>query len=554
MSSAAKIKMHVDVQEHLYFGAGAASTILKFESDPHQRSHSSSRRRAARRGLMKYLALGLLGFISSAVWAPQSLHSSAQQPALASISPSDPDFSIVLFPDTQFYSSQNAYVFEDQSNWVVTHQAALNIKMVIGLGDIIDGGGYPVDSNGNVNGNCLTAPPSNWQTQWQQAQAAVNILTSHGIYYQPTIGNHDYDCEADRPQPRSTTNYFHYFGPPVLNPPAYILDSSGKRTPNFYKTMKIGSTSYMILSLELFPQSSIVAAANNLISNFPGPVIVVTHAYLSNDGSGPTFGSTHPAGSAYPLCSGFPSTIYGCLLNSLASYKPVGGGTDGIGLWYKLIGVHPNVFMALSGHVRDPNPGDYPNVPSYNGVGYVNCSVQSWTTLCSNPYRPIQMLSDFQGQGNGGYFGYGYLRILTVSPSKKNVSVFTYSPSIANRPANFPAGIPSYKTDSHNQFTVKFPNTFGGPDTEIVHITRPLDGSHVPLTFAISANTSGPDNASDMRVYVDGTKYAAYANVSQLPPGTQISLATSGVHRVAVQSYDNTKSAWVKSMIYVTNP
>ena len=128
MSSATKIKMHVDVQEHLYFGAGAASTILKFESDPHQRSHSSSRRRAARRGLMKYLALGLLGFISSAVWAPQFLHSSAQQPALASISPTDPDFSIVLFPDTQYYNSQNAYVFNDQANWVVSHQAALNIK------------------------------------------------------------------------------------------------------------------------------------------------------------------------------------------------------------------------------------------------------------------------------------------------------------------------------------------------------------------------------------------------------------------------------------------
>src|SRR6266568_6012668 len=54
MSSAAKIKMHVDVQEH--FGAGAASTFLKFKSDTDQRSHSSARRRAARRGLMKYLA------------------------------------------------------------------------------------------------------------------------------------------------------------------------------------------------------------------------------------------------------------------------------------------------------------------------------------------------------------------------------------------------------------------------------------------------------------------------------------------------------------------
>jgi hypothetical protein len=502
---------------------------------------------------MKYFVLVLV-LIGSAIWPPKFLLTSAQPPALASISPTDPDFSIVLFPDTQYYNSQNAYVFKDQANWVVANQSALSIKMVVGLGDIVDGGGYPIDSSGNVNGTCATAPPSTWQTQWQQAQNAVKILTSHGIYYQPTIGNHDYDCEADRPQPRGTTNYFHYFSPPTVNPTAYILDSSGNRTPNFYKTIKIGSTTYMILSLEFFPESSIVLAANSLISNFPGPVIVVTHAYLANDGSGPTFGSSYPAGSAYPLCSGFPGTIYGCLPDSLASYKPVGGGTDGIGLWYKVIGAHPNVFMALSGHVRNPSPGNYPNVPNYNGVGYVNCSIQSWTTLCSNPYRPIQMLSDFQGQGNNGYFGYGYLRILTVSPSKKTVSVFTYSPSIASSPGNFPAGIPAYKTDSHNQFTVNFPNTFGGPNAEITHITSPLDGAHVPLTFGISAKASGPDNASHMQIYVDGIRTADYLNVSALPSGTTISLSSSGVHRVAVQTYDSTKAVWVKSAIYVVNP
>ncbi len=502
---------------------------------------------------MKFFALGLL-LLSSMGWAPTTEIGSAQPLAKASIPSSDPNFSIVLFPDTQYYHGNNTYVFQDQVNWVVSHQSALNIRMVIGLGDMVDGGGYPVDSGGNVNRSCATVQASSWQTQWQETQAAVSILTSHGIYYQPTIGNHDYDCQADRPQPRSTTNYFHYLSPPVVNPTAYILDPAGNRTPNFYKTMTIGSTSYMILSLEFFPRSWVVAAANNLISNFAGPVIVVTHAYLSGDGNGPTFGATRPAGSAYPLCSGFPSAVYSCLPDAIASYNPVGGGTDGIGLWYQLIGSHPNVFMAVSGHIRYPSPGDYPTVPNYNGVGHVDCGVQSWTTLCSNPYRPIQILSDFQGQGNNGYFGYGYLRILTVSPAKKTVSVFTYSPSIAQTPGNFPTGIPAYKTDSYNQFTLNFPDTFGGPNTEITHITVPLDGSHVPLTFPISASASGPDNAGHMQIYVDGVKYADYLNVSQLPPGTQITLASPGTHRVAVLTYDSTKLVWVKSVIYVSNP
>lgn len=497
---------------------------------------------------MRYAALGLLMFSGMVL---SCLTCGAQSAAIPS---TDPDFSLILFPDTQYYHGNYAYVLQDQVNWVVSHKTSLNIQAVVGLGDIVDGGGYPVDNAGNVVGTCNTAPPSGWQTQWQQSQSAVSTLTSHGIYYQPTIGNHDYDCEADRPQPRSTTNYFHYFGKMGISPTAYILDQYGNRTPNFYKTMKIGSVNFMVLSLELFPQSWVVNAANTLISNFNGPVIVATHAYLSNDGSGPTFGTTFPAGSAYPLCSGFSGSIYGCLPDSLNSYKPVGGGTDGIGLWYNLVSKHSNIFMALSGHVRNPNPGNYPNVPNYNGVGRVDCNVQSWTTLCSNPNRPVQILSDFQGQGNGGYFGYGYLRILTVSPSRKSVTVFTYSPSIAGRPANFPAGIPVYKTDVYDQYTLSFPPSFGGPNPEITQITAPRDGSHVPLKFGISASAKGPDSASRMQIYVNGVKQADYLNVSSLPAGTTVSLPGPGTHRVAVQTYDNATATWVKSVIYVSNP
>jgi hypothetical protein len=245
--------------------------------------------------------------------------------------------------------------------------------------------------------------------------------------------------------------------------------------------------------------------------------------------------------------------VYNCRNDSLNSYHPTGGGTDGIGLWYNLIGAHPNVFMALSGHIRLPKPGDFPNVPAYNGVGHVDCSVQSWSTLCSNPYRPIQILSDFQGQGNGGYFGYGYLRILTVSPSKKTVTVFTYSPSVSARGAKFPARLPAYKTDPYNQYTVNFPNTFGGPDHEITQITAPLDGSHVPQAFSISASAHGPDSASHMQIYIDGSKYADYTG-NALPAGTKVLLPRPGVHRVAVQTHDNNTGNWVKSVIYVTSP
>src|SRR5438270_2898002 len=114
-------------------------------------------------------------------------------------------------------------------------------------------------------------------------------------------------------------------------------------------------------------------------------------------------------------------------------------------------------------------------------------------------------------------------------PVEEDRSVFTYSPSIAKSPGNFPAGIPAYKTDTYNQFTLNFPNTFGGPNAEVVHITTPLDGSHVPLTFGIAAAAGGPDNASHMQIYVDVAKYADYVNISSLPGGTNITLPAPGV-------------------------
>jgi hypothetical protein len=109
--------------------------------------------------------------------------------------------------------------------------------------------------------------------------------------------------------------------------------------------------------------------------------------------------------------------------------------------------------------------------------------------------------------------------------------------------------------DNYNQYTLKFPNTFGGPDTEITHVTAPHDGSHVQsLTFGISAKASGPDNVNRMQIYVDGIQKADFPNVSALPNTATVTLPGLGVHRVAVQAYDNTKSAWVRSVIYVTDP
>lgn len=80
------------------------------------------------------------------------------------------DFTIIALPDTQFYSRWYPTYFTAQTNWIAKNIAAMNIKMVLGLGDIVDGGGEPA--------------------QWANAVAAYNILDGK-VPYHATIGNHD---------------------------------------------------------------------------------------------------------------------------------------------------------------------------------------------------------------------------------------------------------------------------------------------------------------------------------------------------------------------------
>src|SRR5476649_630330 len=76
-------------------------------------------------------------------------------PPSPSPTPAD-EFTIVALPDTQFYSSLYPQIFAAQTQWIANHVQDQNIKLVVGLGDIVDGGGD--------------------LTQWQNADAAVRLL------------------------------------------------------------------------------------------------------------------------------------------------------------------------------------------------------------------------------------------------------------------------------------------------------------------------------------------------------------------------------------------
>ncbi|HEY2116614.1 MAG TPA: carboxypeptidase regulatory-like domain-containing protein [Candidatus Angelobacter sp.] len=282
----------------------------------------------------------------------------------ASPTPVD-EFTIVALPDTQFYSSLNPQIFAAQTQWIANHVQDQNIQLVVGLGDIVDGGGN--------------------QTQWQNADAAVRLLSGK-VPYMMAIGNHDYDQNNPAGRTASTKNFNAFFGPARYAGAAWYKGSfPAGSNENFYGVVKVNGRNYLIIVLEFAARDSALAWADGILkANQDKDAIIVTHMFTYADNT----------------------RISGCDLNSAGSFG-VGQDNNGEDMWWKLVRKYPNIHLVLSGHVVQ---GD--------GTG-------RRMDLGLNGNLVNQILSDYQSDPLGGG---GYLRIMRISPSLNRVSVTSYSP------------------------------------------------------------------------------------------------------------------------------
>ncbi|HET8892223.1 MAG TPA: carboxypeptidase regulatory-like domain-containing protein [Candidatus Angelobacter sp.] len=288
---------------------------------------------------------------------------SAQTPA-PSPTPID-EFSIVALPDTQFYSSLNPQIFAAQTQWIANHVQDQNIRLVVGLGDIVDSGGE--------------------LTQWQNADTAVRLLDGQ-VPYMMAIGNHDYDQNNPAGRTASTKNFNFFFGPGrYAGAPWYKGGFPAGSNENFYGVVKVNGRNYLIIVLEFAARDSALAWADGILkANQDKDAIIVTHMFTYMDNT----------------------RISGCDLNSAASFG-VGQDNNGEDMWWKLVRKYPNIHLVLSGHVVQ---GD--------GTG-------RRMDLGLNGNLVNQILSDYQSDPLGGG---GYLRIMRISLSLNRVSVTSYSP------------------------------------------------------------------------------------------------------------------------------
>jgi hypothetical protein len=174
------------------------------------------------------------------------------------------DFTIIYLPDTQMASADYPAVFAAQSQWIVDNAAALKIKMVLHLGDMV-----------NV---------PHFAQEWVNAKAAMDILQTANVPNLIVPGNHDYlDMDYTTRDLTTFNSNFpatHYTGKDWFTGGFYDPAAS----ENVYTILTVGAYQYLFMALEYRPRAEVVAWANAIISaNQDKRCFIHTHIYLNNN-------------------------------------------------------------------------------------------------------------------------------------------------------------------------------------------------------------------------------------------------------------------------------
>jgi Carboxypeptidase regulatory-like domain/Calcineurin-like phosphoesterase len=278
---------------------------------------------------------------------------------------SSDDFTIIALPDTQIYSRSYPEIYRAQTQWIADNAEALGIQLVLGLGDIVDGGG-------ELN-------------QWDNADSAMRLIDGR-VPYMLAIGNHDYDRNDPKSRTASTKNFNTYFGPGRYAGESWYRGNFPQGSnENFYGIHTLGGRQYLVIALEFSPRDEALTWADTVVSaNRDKDTIIITHSYTYADNT----------------------RVGRCDINNAEDFG-VGADNDGEEMWERFVSRHSNIVMVLSGHVK-----------LSDGTG-------RRADLGVNGNLVNQILADYQHLELGGG---GYLRIMKVRPSLNRIEVRTYSP------------------------------------------------------------------------------------------------------------------------------
>ncbi|MDB6024549.1 MAG: phosphohydrolase [Verrucomicrobiales bacterium] len=251
-----------------------------------------------------------------------------------------PDFTLVAFPDTQYYSAERfgglKEMFYAQTEWVISNRVPYNIAYVAHLGDISDSGDI---KSGSPN----TTEWRNSTNAMYRMESPTRTLLQFGIPYGTAVGNHDQEPNGDAD---GTTTFFNlYFGVSHFTGRPYYAGHYGTNNDNHFDFFSAGGLDFVVLYFEYDTNATpaVLAWGNEVLrTNADRRAIIVTH----------NFGNTS---------------------------TPLTFSKQGAAI-YNALKTNSNVFLMLAGHVT----GEGSRVDTFNG----------------NTIRTF--VSDYQGWTNGG--------------------------------------------------------------------------------------------------------------------------------------------------------
>lgn len=206
---------------------------------------------------------------------------------------SNSTFSIIILPDTQYYSKYYPQIFLNQTRWIKENQQNLNIRFVIHEGDLVN---------------------DNTKKQWDTANQSLSILETVNIPYSLIPGNHDTDN-------KDNYNNFDLYFPVSRFEKQPWFGGNFNNYRNNYQLLNINNISYIFLNLNFCPDNKEIAWANDILTNYSNrTAILTTHGFLNINEPPKRY-------------------VYSC------------GSTEYI--WNNLIKPHPNLQLVLSGHMHN---------------------------------------------------------------------------------------------------------------------------------------------------------------------------------------------------------
>lgn len=161
-----------------------------------------------------------------------------------------PEFTIIVMPDTQHYSEAFPAVFTSQTQWIVDNKAARNIVFVTHEGDIVE--------------------HNNLLSEWQAANASMSLLDGV-VPYGMGPGNHD--------QP--TTLYNQFFPYTRYQNQPWYGGHFQNLNDNNYQLFSGGGIDFVIVHLQFCPPVAAVSWASSVLQAHPNRIgIMTTHGYL----------------------------------------------------------------------------------------------------------------------------------------------------------------------------------------------------------------------------------------------------------------------------------